>query len=560
VCLASWTVGARLLHQEAKVMHGTLVHCALALPDARSHLVFLSCFAATLSSAAPSFTCWLTSLPLLSDIAFWHKALHCPFYGLLLRNLPLAVLTKFWVDALTLCGTGIVFDSQWQAWQLAPGWKIDGCDIGWAEMLAIKLGLWLVLTCSFQDTHFLICSNNMGIIGTLEVRHLHNLEHNRVLQHIVVLMHANGLWFTLLYVTSATNLLDHLSRGLPAVDSPCTHPHQRLPGRKAACTGAQQGDGPSCLASHPPCLAVAHAGHNQTLDTATACCTADSTGGPQCLGPADNCWAQPCVGPLQVHLPVSELVICAFTASHLGTALGAMAHNNIAGVQARHMAIGAPWHNRPWLKLVLKGAECTQPASSRRPKQPPTTVDHLQALDNVLTDSLFNCAIFAAMCIAFWGIFQMGKLLLGLIKWDPTFIPTQAAWMQGPETNIIHLPWTKTKHLLSHPVPIIPQCSHTCTVLALHAYMHMMPAPASTPPSATHMAPQQHCSRSPPACSLTALTPSWHRSVTRASLATASALAEPQTYWSAELPWPLCAWLGAGTLTASSFTGGSTTP
>jgi hypothetical protein len=164
-----------------------------------------------------------------------------------------------------------------------------------------------------------------------------------------------------------------------------------------------------------------------------------------------------------------------------GTALGATAHNNIAGIRAHHMAIGAPWHNRPWLKLVLKGIKRTQPASSRQPKQLPTTVNHLQALDDALTDLLFDRAIFAATCIAFWGIFWLGKLLLGAIKWDPTFIPMQAAWMQDPDTNIIHLPWTKTKHLLGHPVPITLQRSRTCAISALHAYMHAVPAPPSVP-------------------------------------------------------------------------------
>jgi hypothetical protein len=96
-------------------------------------------------------------------------------------------------------------------------------------------------------------------------------------------------------------------------------------------------------------------------------------------------------------------------------------------------------------------------------------------------DLLFDCAIFATACVAFWGIFWMGKLLPGAIKWDPTFIPTKAAWMQDPDTNIIHLPWTKTKHLLGHPVPIIPQRSCTCAVLALRAYMHAVPAPLSAP-------------------------------------------------------------------------------
>jgi hypothetical protein len=208
------------LCQEAKVMHGTLVHCALALPDTRSHLVFLSRFAATLSSATSSFTHWSPSLPLLSNIVFWRKALNRLFCSLLLCKLLPAVLTEFWVKASTLFGIGIVFDGQWQAWQLAPSWKVNGCNIGWAEMLAIELGLRLALAHGFWDTHFLIHSDNMGVIGVLKARHLRHLEQNRVLQCIVVLMRTNSLWVALLYVTSAMNLSDCPSRGLPTSDHP----------------------------------------------------------------------------------------------------------------------------------------------------------------------------------------------------------------------------------------------------------------------------------------------------------------------------------------------------
>ncbi|CAL1715691.1 unnamed protein product [Somion occarium] len=41
------------------------------------------------------------------------------------------------VDASTSWGIGLVANGKWLAWQLKPGWKSDGRDIGWAEMVAI---------------------------------------------------------------------------------------------------------------------------------------------------------------------------------------------------------------------------------------------------------------------------------------------------------------------------------------------------------------------------------------------------------------------------------------
>jgi hypothetical protein len=38
-------------------------------------------------------------------------------------------------DASLETGIGIVIGSRWRVWQLIPGWKGDGRDIGWAEAL-----------------------------------------------------------------------------------------------------------------------------------------------------------------------------------------------------------------------------------------------------------------------------------------------------------------------------------------------------------------------------------------------------------------------------------------
>jgi hypothetical protein len=73
---------------------------------------------------------------------------------------------------------GVVLDDKWDAWELVKGWDINTWWIGWAEMLAIELGLCTVIAQGYYDATIVICSDNMGIIGILEGGKSCNLEHN----------------------------------------------------------------------------------------------------------------------------------------------------------------------------------------------------------------------------------------------------------------------------------------------------------------------------------------------------------------------------------------------
>jgi hypothetical protein len=175
---------------------GTLVHCALAVPDGCSHLVVITCLASAIGMARSRFSCWQLLLP---------------FCGSLLQAPPVVLPVEFWVDASTSWGIGVVFEDAWQLWRFRPGWQAEGHNIGWAEMLAIKLGLCTVIAAGFWDTHFKVKLDNTGVIGSLASGKAYNLAHNRVLQQIVALMWAHGMWITSKYIASADNITDNLS-------------------------------------------------------------------------------------------------------------------------------------------------------------------------------------------------------------------------------------------------------------------------------------------------------------------------------------------------------------
>jgi hypothetical protein len=97
--------------------------------------------ASSLDSAKSRFACWQASKAVLDNIQIWRTQLSLDFCGSLLREPPHLSPIEFWVDASTSFGVGVVFNHTWDYWKFCQGWKAEGREIGWAEMLAIKLGL-----------------------------------------------------------------------------------------------------------------------------------------------------------------------------------------------------------------------------------------------------------------------------------------------------------------------------------------------------------------------------------------------------------------------------------
>ena len=61
------------------------------------------------------------SSAVLSDIQWWRAQLSADFTGSSLARPPPTSTVKFWVDASSSWGIGVVFGNEWDAWQLSPG-------------------------------------------------------------------------------------------------------------------------------------------------------------------------------------------------------------------------------------------------------------------------------------------------------------------------------------------------------------------------------------------------------------------------------------------------------
>jgi hypothetical protein len=218
VRLEPWTAGKSFSRKDAESVLGTLVHCSLAVPDGRSRLPALSRFTASFNFSSSPFTRRIPNPSVLSDLDWWRKQLSTPFCGSILSQPPAASTIEFWVDASTSWGIGIIFNGEWDAWKLRPGWDKDGRNIGWAEIVAIELGLLFAVHNGCSDIHFLINSDNQGVIHAIKGGRSRSSEQNLVLQRITLLLSHHKLWISSCYVPSVDNLADAPSRGIPPLD------------------------------------------------------------------------------------------------------------------------------------------------------------------------------------------------------------------------------------------------------------------------------------------------------------------------------------------------------
>lgn len=212
--LEAWVLGGAVSLKDAQSALGKLVHCALVVPEGRSRLPALSCFAGAFAMHNPRRP-WKLPTAVLEDIAWWRTALSTQFCGMDVQTIPEVQDLGIFVDASTGWGVGLVYDGTWDHWRLRDGWKTDGRDIGWAEMVAVEFALLAMVEKGVRDAHVLVRSDNKDVVGALDAGKSRSVESNKVLQCIVSKMLQNGIWISLEWVASADNIADEPSRGLP---------------------------------------------------------------------------------------------------------------------------------------------------------------------------------------------------------------------------------------------------------------------------------------------------------------------------------------------------------
>lgn len=135
---------AKFSEKEANSLHGKLVHISCIFPVIRPFLRGLSSFAATFRSPRARLT---PPRGVIKDL-HWIADL----IPILPNEIPLCSPHPqdigWWGDASTSFGIGVVIGRFWAVWRWAPDFRVGpkcAFDIGWAEAVAVELGLRMAL-------------------------------------------------------------------------------------------------------------------------------------------------------------------------------------------------------------------------------------------------------------------------------------------------------------------------------------------------------------------------------------------------------------------------------
>jgi hypothetical protein len=94
------------------------------------------------------------------------------------NKVPLALVVPidlgWWGDASTSFGVGVVIGTHWAVWKWVPGFVVglkQQYNIGWAEAVAIELGLHMAIHLGLIEEHrhsnqvLLVHSDNAGVVA-----------------------------------------------------------------------------------------------------------------------------------------------------------------------------------------------------------------------------------------------------------------------------------------------------------------------------------------------------------------------------------------------------------
>lgn len=149
--------------------------------------------------------------------------------------------------------------------------------------------------------------------------------------------------------------------------------------------------------------------------------------------------------------PISPTLLMAFISCLAGSYAGKTLSNYMHGVRAWHVLHGVPWSiNENELEAALRAAERSTPASSKRKKRRPYTVEFIVKLRGALNlEDPLDAAIYACLTTCFYAVARLGEFTVKRLNdFDPRLHITPAHLKQernrdGLEVTVLHIPRTK---------------------------------------------------------------------------------------------------------------------
>ncbi|KAG1851985.1 hypothetical protein C8R48DRAFT_749849 [Suillus tomentosus] len=128
--------------------------------------------------------------------------------------------------------------------------------------------------------------------------------------------------------------------------------------------------------------------------------------------------------------------------------------NWLAGLHFWHNLHGAPWNGHSLVRSATAGLAKLVPSTSKRPRRPPVTLEHMHSLFRHLDlSNVFDASVFAIASTAFWSCCRLGELIVdSALSFNPSRHVSHSAPIRrgtsptGVSYIVVTIPWTKTTH------------------------------------------------------------------------------------------------------------------
>lgn len=210
----SWLSEHKRTLKSAQILLGSLNHCCLIYRSARTRLHHLRSFVARFPPDASPFLSISIPILLKSDISWWNAELSKPFFGCSVASPPSILPLDIFVDASTSWGIGILINNKWAAFKISSEAFSSALSIGWAEMVAVELAVSLLCSVHPRKSHFLIHSDNQGVIGAINSSFSCGASQNASLSRLSSTLLNHDSFLSTAYIRSKDNPADPVSRGI----------------------------------------------------------------------------------------------------------------------------------------------------------------------------------------------------------------------------------------------------------------------------------------------------------------------------------------------------------
>lgn len=108
--------------------------------------------------------------------------------------------------------------------------------------------------------------------------------------------------------------------------------------------------------------------------------------------------------PESLCMLAPDHLLALFITSWAGKVAGSTIQNWLAGIHFWHNIHGVPWHGCTLVCTAASGLNKVVLQSSKRPRRPPVTLEHMHTLFCLLDlSNLFDTSVFAIAATSFWS-------------------------------------------------------------------------------------------------------------------------------------------------------------